>query len=92
MCVPKSNSILRHESFANTDEATKFILFTVTKSLLQTIPLFPEPDIIPPSIVIFDACGMLEVPCNWGDIGNEQGPPAKAYDGVGEGIALKNEK
>ena len=39
MWVPKSNSTLRLESFARTDDATRLILLTVTKSLLQPLPL-----------------------------------------------------
>ena len=82
---------MRLESFANTDEATKFILFTVAKSLLHTMSsLVPEHDIIPPSIVPFNCCVRLHDICNCGEIGKEQGPPAKAYDGDGEGIALVN--
>ena len=82
---------MRLESLANTDEATKFILFTVAKSLLHTMPvLFPEHDIFPPSIVPLNCCVILHDPCNCGEIGKEQGPPANAYDGDGEGIALVN--
>ena len=42
MWVPKSKSTFRLESFARTDEATKLILFTVTKSLLQLELLFTK--------------------------------------------------
>ena len=89
MCVTKSKSTLRLESFASTDEATKFILLTVAKSLLQTMPLFvPGPNIIPPSTVPLEYCPTLPVICSCGAVGKEQGPPANAYDGDGEGIAL----
>ena len=72
MCVPKSKSTFRHESLARTDEATKLILFTVTKSLPNPIPLIlPVPDIILPSFgnLADRFCDVVE--CNCAATGNE---------------------
>lgn len=91
MCVPKSKSTFRLESFAKTDEATKLILFTVTKSLPHPIPLtLPDPEVIPLSFINLDDgfCDVIEDVCTAAAIGNKQGPPGKAKDGAGEGIAL----
>ena len=52
--------------------------------------LVPEHDVIPPSIAPLNCCVRLHDTCNCGEIGKEQGPPAKAYEGAGEGIALVN--
>ena len=57
--------------------------------MLHTIPLLdPEHDISPPSNVPLNCCVRLPDICNCVETGKEQGPPAKAYDGDGEGIAL----
>ena len=80
MCVPKSKSTFRLESFASTDEATRLILFTVTKSLLHpNPPIMPDPDTGPHSLVNLDGIGVvLEDTCNCDATGKEQGPPAEA--------------
>ena len=93
MCVPKSKSTLRLESFARTDDATKLILFTVTKSLLQTLLLeFPKLCIDAESLEPRNCCEKVEVVVKFDVAANEFGPPANAYDGVGEGIDLVKEK
>ena len=93
MCVPKSKSTLRLESFARTDDATKLILFTVTKSLLQTLLLgFPKLCIDAESLEPRNCCEKVEVVVKFDVAANEFGPPANAYDGDGEGIDLVKEK
>ena len=81
ICVPKSKSTFRLESFAKTDDATRLILFTVTKSLPHPIPLtLLDPETIPPSFINLDGvfCDVILGDCIGNAIGNEQGPPANA--------------
>lgn len=93
MCVPKSKSTLRLESFARTDDATRLILFTVTKSLLQPLLLgFPKLCTDVESLEPRNCCEKVEAVVKFDDVDNEFGPPANAYDGVGDGIDLMKKK
>ena len=79
MCVPKSKSTLRLESFARTDDATRLILFTVTKSLLQPLLLgFPKVWIDTESLGLRNCCEEVEAVVKLDAVDNEFGPPAKA--------------
>ena len=79
MCVPKSKSTLRLESFARTDDATRLILFTVTKSLLQPLLLgFPKVRIDTESLEPRNCCEEVETVVKLDAVDNEFGPPAKA--------------